>query len=414
MALTNIGFQKTPGRPTEVTFAAELGLPNPNQIVNLIGHMGPTGGVAVSGVSSGTATPYVVVTMNNVADVTAAGAEAETRFGEGSELAAMVVACVKANALIGASTFPQIICTPLAQTDTDFGPLNAGSVPAALAAAEAFEAEFLVSPYDGQDEQALTMQLIDAATLMSGATRVQNSQYGTISVAANQDTQDPSTLFKYDTQHFSGVWFRNVDSTPAYTVAELAAAYAGILGGIVVPFNPVDGLAVGGLTAPSENSDWITVGAGLESESCLNRGWTPLRVLPNEDVAIVRSVTSRLTQNADGVTDVTAYYDVQDFMVLYFFRKAIVTRFNQPDFSRTKASILTAKNIKSEVIRIASTFEDQQMFQAVAELSKEFVVERNISDRSRFDVFIPVNVIPGLHVIATNIQATTEFDTLTI
>lgn len=415
MSLTSIGFQKTPGRPVEITFAAETGLPNPNQTINLIGHMGPTGGAPVDGVASGSATPYQVVTINNVADPTAGGVEAASKFGAGSELAKMVVACIQANAAQGNSNFPQIVCTPLYQTDSDFGPMNAGSIPAALAAAERFEAEFLVSPYDGAGT-TLTGQIVTAATLMSGATRVQNSQYGTVAVAFNRNVTDPSTLHKYDTQFISPAWLRDTGTggnAPVLSIAEMAAAYAGLLGGNAVPFNPMDNLVVGNVDAPLLNSDWITVGAGLESESALNQGWTPLRVLPNGDVAIVRSVTARLT-TGDGETAVFAYYDVQDFQVLYFFRKAVVARLNQPDFTNVKASQGVAKRMLSEIIRLASAFEDQGMFQNVEGLAKQFVVERNATDRHRFDVFVPVNVVPGLHVVAVNEQATTEGDVFTV
>lgn len=407
MALTSIGFQKTPARPVEITFAANGGLPNPNQTLGLIGRMGPTGGAA-----SGSAIPYQAVVMNNVADLTSGAIEANAKFGTGSEMAKMVIAAIAANADVGASTFPQITCVPLAQGDTDFGPANGAGIGAALAACDKFECEFLVSPYDGNG-QTLTNQAIDQAKRMSAAGRVENGQYGTFAVAANRSVADPSTLFKYDTQFFQGVWLRD-SGTPAYSLAEMAAAEAAILGGNTVPFNPEDNSVIGGLDAPASNSQWITVGAGLESESALNRGWTPLRVLPNGDVAIVRSVTSRLTVNADGVTDVTAYYDVQDFQVLYFFRKAVKARFSQTDFVNQKASQGEANLARGEVIRLMSAFEDQGMFQNVAELSKLVVVERNASDRSRFDVFIPVNVVPGLHVIASNVNATTIGDVFTV
>jgi phage tail sheath gpL-like len=129
-------------------------------------------------------------------------------------------------------------------------------------------------------------------------------------------------------------------------------------------------------------------------------------------VVIVRSVTSRVT-TGDSVTAVTAYYDVQDFQVLYFTRKSIVSRFNQPDFQRVKASTAEGKVVRGEVIAILSTLETQGMLQAVEQLAPQVVVQRNVSDRSRFDVFIPVNVVPGLHVIASNIQAGTQFDSFT-
>jgi len=156
------------------------------------------------------------------------------------------------------------------------------------------------------------------------------------------------------------------------------------------------------------------VGAGLESEAVLNKGYTPLWVTPNGEVAFVRTVTGRLSTDGSGDAPVTAYYDVQDFQVLYFWRKTLYTRFSQPDFKQRKASAGAAQDVKSEAIRLATAFEDQNMFQAVGLLAKQFKVERNISDRHRFDVLTPVNVIPGLHVIATNVRATTEFDTVTI
>jgi phage tail sheath gpL-like len=100
--------------------------------------------------------------------------------------------------------------------------------------------------------------------------------------------------------------------------------------------------------------------------------------------------------------------------VLFFWRKTVVTRFNQSDFTNVKASEDQADLALSEVIRLAQLFQEQGMFQNIDALAKEFVVERNASDRSRFDVFTPVNVIPILAVIATNIQGTTAGDTLTI
>lgn len=395
MALTSIGSQKTPGRPIEITFAAETGTPSAVQEVLLIGH---------KDAASGSATVYEVVDISNVSDEEAATTEANSKFGEGSELALMVIAAVKANA--GRSTFPSLKACPLASSDTDFG-----TADIALTNVKRVKAEFVVSPYDA-DDVTLRDALADACEAMSGAQRVQNNQFGSIGVAANRDVSDPASLLAPDTQYLSLVWMPD-SGTPDYSLGELAAAYAAVVAGNGVPFNPTDNAVIGGVDAPADSTEWITVGGGLESETALEKGWTPLRVLPNGDVAIVRAVTTRIT-TGDGVTAVSAYYDVQDFQVLYYWRKTLFTRFNQSDFSSQKASVETAKNIKSEVIRLAQAFEDQNMFQSVSELAKSFVVERNASDRNRFDVFTPVNVIPGLHVIATNVNATTEFDAVTV
>ena len=176
---------------------------------------------------------------------------------------------------------------------------------------------------------------------------------------------------------------------------------------------PLDNVSIPGYPAPAIETDWVTVGANLESEAILNKGWTPLRVKTNGDVAFVRTVTSRLFQS-DGVTAVTAYYDVQDFQVLYYWRRVLKTRVSQPDFTNVKASAERARALRGEMVRLAMIMQEQNMFQSVTEFVKEFVVERSATDRHRFDFKTPVNVIPGLHVIAGNIAASTRFDTITV
>lgn len=396
MALTSIGQQKTPGRPTEITFGAETGLPSDEQGLILIGH-------AASG-ATGTNT---LVTISNVGDLTAASGEVAAKFGDGSELAKMVLAAVKVNEAVG--TFPTIKACVLGDAET-------GIPVAAQNAIKAKPGSFIVSPYDLSTSTANRTILKDLATAMSGAQRVENNQFGSFGVGASQ-VSDGSTLFKMDTQFLIGCWLRDTGTgpdAPEYSLGEVAAACAARMASNGVPFNPLDDETLLGIPAPKKDSDWITVGAGLESETALQQGWTPLQVKPNGDVAFVRTVTGRLSPDGSGSPLVTAYYDVQDFQVLYFWRKTIYTRFSQPDFKKTKASTANGQNIKSEAVRLAQQFQDQNMFQAVDQLAKKFKVERNLSDRHRFDLLTPVNVIPGLHVIATNVQATTEFDVVTI
>lgn len=396
MALTSIGDQKTPGRPVEITFAAETGIPSANQEVLLIGHKDAV---------SGSVSPYQVVEITNSGDVTAASAEAIAKFGAGSEIVKMIIAAVRANA--GSSTLPQLKACALASTDTDFGASDA-----ALTAVDRVKAEFVVSPYDGTST-SLRNKLKATALAMSGAQRVENNQFGTFGVVFNRSVSDPSLLPAFDTQYLIGCWLPDSGS-PTLSIAEMAAACAARIASGIAPFNPQDDLTIQNVDAPADQADWITVGAALESESALGQGWTPLRVKPNGEVAFVRTVTGRISPDGTGSPEVTAYYDVQDFQVLYFFRKTLFTRFSQPDFKSRKASVETGREIKSEAIRLAQVFQDQNMFQAVDLLAKQFLVERSASDRHRFDLFVPVNVIPGLHVVASNIQAGTQFDQITI
>lgn len=387
-----IGFQKTPGRPIEITFEADLGLPNDQQELLLIGRA-----------ASGATGVETVITISAVSDVTAATTEANLKFGSGSELAKMVIAAVKANANAARSTFPPIKCVPLASDATTL-------TTAAQNAAKLVKSEFIVSPFDASTDATARTALKDLCSELSGAQRVENNQFGTIGVAANMSVTDPATLASPDTQYLSLVWFKN--GTPgAVLVGEIAAAYAAVLAGNVSPFIPVDNYLLGGITAPLL-ADRISVGAGLDSETALGKGWAPLRTKANEEVTIVRSVTSRIT--TDGVVAAGSYFDVQDFQVLYFWRKTVFTRLNQPDLKNVKASAETAKQVKGELIRLASLFEDNEMFQAVAQLAKDFTVTRSTSDRHRFDVVTPINVIPGLHVIATTVRATTQYDSITV
>jgi len=397
MALTSIGSQKTPGRPVEITFAGETGLPSDEQEVLLIAH-------AESG-ATGTNT---VVNINNVADLKAASGEVAAKFGDGSEAAKMVLAAVKANE--GNGTFPRLKVGVLDSAET--------VIPVPLQnAIKAVKAEFVVSCYDLDSDSASRTVLKDMANAMSGPQRVQNNQFGTFGVGASMSQVDPSALFKMDTQFLIGVWKRDTgsgDQLSTYSVGEVAAAAAARMASNGVPYNPLDDVSIPGIPAPKKVEDWPSVGAGLESEACLQQGWTPLFVKPNEEVAFVRTVTGRLSADGTGTPVVTAYYDVQDFQVLYFWRKTLFTRFSQPDFKRTKASEDVGLNIKAEAIRLAVQFETQNMFQAVQQLAKKFLLKRNVSDRHRFDLKTPVNVIPGLHVIATNVEATTEFDVISI
>lgn len=400
--LNSIGQQLTPGDPTEVTLDVDTGLASPTQKLVIIGHRAAS--------PTGTASNYSVVQISAPGDPTTIAAECATRFGtSGCEISKMVIAAVNANQ--GGSTFPPISCVPLVSTDTDFGASDA-----ALTAAERVEAEFLVSPYDGTSATNLA-KLKAAALLMSGAQRVQNGQYGTFGVAANNSQVDPTTFLASDTQFLQLCWLRDTgtgSNLRTQLVGELAAIAAAVLAARPIPFNPADNVALPGAAAPLLLSDWITVGAGLESESALVKGWTPLRVLPNGTVTFVRTVTTRTSVKGDGVTPTNAYIDVQDWQVLYYFRRVVFSRLQQPDLNDIKASAEAAKDIKGEIIRLAGQFEDLKMFQNVAQLAKLFKIARNASDRSRFDVKIPVNVIPGLHIVATNIAATTLFDSFTV
>jgi phage tail sheath gpL-like len=403
VGLTDIGTQRTPGRPTEITFGPNLSLPASIQPIVLIGHRGASG--AASG-SSGIAN-YQAVTISNVASIAGASAEAIADFGSGSELAKMVIAAV--TALVEQDTvFPPMVAIPLAQVDTDWG----NGTNQALTTLDKITAGVVISCYDAQLSQTNFNALITECKSMSGPQRVENQQFGTTAVGATMNVASPSSLVKYDTQNAVAFFLRDQSGLNPDTPATLAARCGALIQANDVPYLPLNNVVVGGATPPTNDSDNLTIGAGLESEVTLGQGWSPLKVTPTEAVAFVRTVTTRLT--SDGTTPVNSYFDFQDFQVLYFFRESVYDREQQPDFANVKASVQTAKALKAAIIAIMDEFEADGMFQAVAQLAAQVQVVRNSSSRDRFDCLWPVNVIPGLAVIANNIQAGTQFDTFTV
>lgn len=400
--LTSLGDRKTPSRPVQISFGPNLGTPTALKELCLIGHRGAGAASGSSGVAN-----YTVVNMSNVASVAAASGEVAGYVGDGSELAKMVIAAVRV-AVAAGGNIPPIKIIPLASGDADHGQ--------AFTAADRVKAELLVSCYDGSGaSNALRTALINEAQAMSGPERTENNQFGTFGVMFNRSVTDPSTLPTPDTQYFMGFWCPDTGTganAPAYSIAEMAAACAALYASNGYPFNPLDNTILPTVTAPLQSSDWITCGVGLQSETALGKGWTPLRVDAAGSVRFVRTVTSRIT--IDGSTPATAYYDAQDFDALYYFRKTVYTREKQPDFANVKASQQKAQDLKAEMIRLAKLFETDGVFQAVDLLAKQFVVQRRSSDRSTFEAFYPVNVVPGLHNILSNIQATTQFDSFSV
>jgi hypothetical protein len=66
------------------------------------------------------------------------------------------------------------------------------------------------------------------------------------------------------------------------------------------------------------------------------------------------------------------------------------------------------------LLREAYNFEVLGAFQNVMLSAKLFQIEASKTSKGRFDFKIPVEVIPGLYVIAGNIQAVSDLTTYTL
>lgn len=204
--------------------------------------------------------------------------------------------------------------------------------------------------------------------------------------------------------------FQNVVSQPAEIVAtchaarQMASAF---------PYNPLQGVAIGFLQPPKKTSDWIRIDPSGLSEAALNAGLSPLTIQPGNVVGFIRTVTTWVLK-PDNVTPITAYFDWQDLVLMNDFREDCYLITQNPPFNGnpggTKASQTIANKLKDEILREAQSYEDQGAFQGVKTLAPQFLVQPSSTSRGRFDFKIPINVIPGLFVIAGNIQAVSGAD----
>jgi phage tail sheath gpL-like len=397
MPLTNIANRLTPSTPIEITFGQQP-VATGRKIASLIGHRAAAGG---------TGTTYSVYEVANVGDPTAAKTEVDAIAGTGSELGKMAEAFVKANSIPGRSNFPPFRIVLLANADADYGPADE-----ALEALKPLRSDLIVSPYDAQPTALLRTKLTDLCALISGPDRDANGQFGSTAVMASIVASASALAINADNKYLTIPYLQDTSVVKSQPAAIVASCIAAIMLGSVFPYLPLMDQEAGGLIPPALKSDYILSGSTELSELALVAGLAPLKV---DAAGRVRMIRSRLTKvTTDGITPATAYFDWQDMQVLYDFRESVFLRLQQPDLKPKKASITTAKLIKDEILRIAKSFEEAEAFQSVNALAPQFIVQPSASSRGRFDFKIPVNVLPGLQVVAGNIEASTQFDAFTV
>ena len=198
--------------------------------------------------------------------------------------------------------------------------------------------------------------------------------------------------------------FQNVISQP---VEIIAAAHAGAMMQSAFPYNPLTNVQIGGLIAPQKPSDIIVVDPNGASEQALAAGLSPIKTSSDGTLRLIRT---RTTYNLlpDNVTAVTSYFDWQDLVTMNDFKEDVYQITQNPPFNGnpggTKASATIAALLKDQILNEAQSYEDQGAFQGVKTLAPQFLVQPSLTSRGRFDFKIPVNVLPGLFVIAGNIQ----------
>lgn len=396
MGLTNIADRLTPSTPLELTFGQQP-VATGRKIATLLGHK----------LLAAPGADYFVHDMISVGDPTAAKLEVEALAGVGSEIALMAERFVKANSIPGRSNFPPFRVVLLPSAEDEYGPADE-----ALEALKTLRTDMLVSCYDAAPTALLRTKLTDLAALLSGPDRDANGQFGTTCVMATLAASATALALDIDNMYMTVPYLQDTSVAKSQAPGLVAAGVAGVMLGSQFPYLPLMDQHVGGMLPPVLKSDFILSGPTELSEAALVAGLAPLKV---DSAGRVRMIRSRLTRTTiDGNVPATAYIDWQDIQVLYDYRESVYLRLQQPDLKPKKASINTARLVKDEILRLAKAFELAEAFQSVDKLAKFFIVQPSATSRGRFDFKIPVNVVPGMQVIAGNIEATTQFDQFTV
>ena len=107
-----------------------------------------------------------------------------------------------------------------------------------------------------------------------------------------------------------------------------------------------------------------------------------------------------------------AYYDIQDWQVIYYLRKNIFVIASQPRYKQAKATIQKLQALKSELLQACKDLEALEMLQYVDKFAGSFTVDRQPTNRHAAVYKIPVNVVPGFHNKGLALVGTTTFDSI--
>jgi phage tail sheath gpL-like len=371
------------------------GLVGADNTLIIIGHMAASGSTATAGQP---------VQINNFGDPAAAALECTTLFGASSEAGAMVVAAIQGVLFssLAVKLFPPIKVIPLASGATSS--VLAGILGSLLT----LPAGYVVSPFNGTDVAGLTA-LSNYLTAISGNDRGDNGQFGSFGfVAVDGDTSAVTPVgIGAASEKLCFPWLRDLATIKSNPASSVAAAYGAVCASLAVPYLPLDGITVGGLLAPVSSADYHSSGDTGTVSLGLSAGLTPLVTTAGGKVAISRSITSLRTVSS--VED-AAYYDMQDWQVLYYLRKNAYNIASQPRYRQAKASIAKFQALKSELFQLCKQLESLEMLQYVDLLANQFTVVRSLQNRHAGLFSVPVNVIPGFHNKGIELDAGVLFD----
>jgi len=189
----------------------------------------------------------------------------------------------------------------------------------------------------------------------------------------------------------------SISNSESWSV-QITAALAAAMSREEVATRPYNTMILTGILPPPVASRWQRT----ETRTLLDNGCTPLVVLPGEQVAILRAVTTGV-KNAAGNFDYSTL-DVTKIQGFDYFRDNIILMFNSnypkarwadsdPD-GLLPADVATPEKVKADLINVARDMEALGIVQNVDALKDQFLVEKN-GTQCIFSV--PALIVDGMH-----------------
>lgn len=406
---------------------ADAGFDLGSEVVNLISYRNAVAGVSADGADGAQATGFVfaittqgaaeaevgtavtgepIVIENLGGDSSTLLAEVDAKFGAGSEIGEMVIAGSEAVQFsdLDPLLLPPVKAIPLADDETDATTVlaNNSSIPM----------PFVALSFPLTDSTNLTA-LKDHVVAISKSDRGINGQFGSFGfMHSDQDLATVTPIAEgVARQEMVLAWLRDLAVTKKNKTHEVAAATCVLMAANIAPFKPLNGIKIGKLEAPVNTADHHTPGDAGTVAVGLDSGLVPLTVDEGGNILFSRTVTA--ARRVTGVPDAN-YFDVQDWQVLYLYRKNAFVLSQQSRYKNAKGTNQKAESFLSELIAIAKQLEDLEMLQFVQELADQFTFRRDSSNRSAFIFEVPLNVVPGFHNKGIGLTGTTQFDLIAI
>lgn len=394
MAIPVFNFTRNPSVKVSVATQVDSLVQADNELI-IIGRKAASGGsIAANG------STYI----DNFGDPVAAAAECVTKFGASTELQEQVVAAISGvlYSNLESKLFPKIRCLVLASTATS------ADLAALFALYLSIPMPYVAIPFNASDSVAIAA-LKAHVVAISASDRGDNGQFGSFGfIAADAATGTVTPIGEAAaSQNVCIPWLRDTAGSKANKIHAVTAAYAALCASLGIPFLPLNGVKVGGLVAPASAADYHTPGDAGTVALGLDSGLVPLQVNTGGEVLVSRSITT--SRVVSGSPD-SAYYDMQDWQVLYYLRKNAYVIAMQPRYKIAKATVQKLQSLRSELIQICKRLEDLEMLQHVDKFADQFTVDRQPNNRHAAVYRVPVNVVPGFHNKGIALVGTTQFD----